>query len=76
MRRQRDYHTGLILANDISRLSVTNETDLPMGDQENQKLLDRELKEIGWYDKEIRGSHHEEAVRIWWANELAPTITK
>jgi hypothetical protein len=42
-------------------------------EEERQKQMFRELREIGWYDKEIRGPHHDQALRGWWGKE-APAL--
>jgi hypothetical protein len=50
-----------------------NTTSRPLPDQQQEELF-REIKEIGWPDKEILGRHHHVAVRIWWAGKVAPAL--
>ena len=58
----------LSVANDNSELSVANDNSLPsLPDDE----LYRVLKAIGWYDKEIRGPHHDEALRRFFDGQTS-----
>jgi hypothetical protein len=54
--------------------SVANDNNSLSPDEEPQKQLFREIKEIGWCDREILGPHHHEALRIWWRGKAAPEL--
>jgi len=67
-----DCTTALgVATNDKTPLLLANDT--PLADEEAREQLFRELREIGWYDKEIRGPHHDQALRIWWG-KTAPSV--